>query len=451
MPTIAYPGGKARLANQIISFLPQQGRIYVEPFAGRGNLFWAAVERGLKFRQWWLNDIATAPFFEAIKQLGDKIEVPPRSRAAFERYREAHKSGDLAAVLLSPHLSFAGGLYDSGFKGGSGFGAGGGGVSRAGYERALRECHRILTRTRPKITALDWCRLGLEKLTEDDVVLLDPPYPNSNIRSYTHETVNYEQLVDMLLRAKFRWLLCGYLHPVLHRLGNPIWARDLQVLCGRVQTGRDERTECLWSNFAPEKNKSHHLLPPGLDAKLLTMADAASLSFPALNERIDEGLETVAKDWNALVPYLLEMHRRLCAPGRRTDLRRGAPANLTWEEWVLSKREKLGRSLRSIRRLLQGRTEASQRALERRPPANLAAGSAKILPSAMGLAFEMARLILEMRDSDQNTKSNKRRLEQLASQFLAVAERRSVQRSDSIPAERIGIASRTSSGVTLTM
>src|ERR1035438_10911498 len=105
MPTIAYPGGKARLANQIISFLPQQGRIYVEPFAGRGNLFWAAVERGLKFRRWWLNDIATAPFFEAIKKLGDKIEVPPRSRAEFERYREAHKSGDLAGVLLSDRKS----------------------------------------------------------------------------------------------------------------------------------------------------------------------------------------------------------------------------------------------------------------------------------------------------------------------------------------------------------
>jgi site-specific DNA-adenine methylase len=449
MPAIGYPGGKARLANKIISFLPKQGRTYVEPFAGRGNLFWAAVERGLKFRQWWLNDIATAPFFEAIKKFGDKIEVPPSSRAEFERYREAHKSGDLAAVLLSPYLSFAGGFYDSGFQGGSGFG----GVSRAGYERALRECHRILTRTRPKITALDWCRLGLEKLTEDDVVVLDPPYPNSNIRSYTHESVDYERLVDVLLRAKFRWLLCGYLHPVLHRLGNPIWARDLQVLCVREQRGRDERTECLWSNFSPNKNKSHHLLPPGLDAKLLTMADAASLSFPALNERIDEGLETVAKDWTAVVPYLLEMNRRLSAPGKRTDLRRDAPAGLTWTAWVESKRIKLGRSLRSVQRLLRGKTEASKN-WRRRPHDILSSGSEMIaiIPgSAMGIAFQMARLILEMRSRSRNTSSNKRKLERLASQFLSVAERRSQQRSDSIPAERIAIANRTSGGVTLTM
>lgn len=71
--------------------------------------------------------------------------------------------------------------------------------------------------------------------------------------------------------------------------------------------------------------------------------------------------------------------------------------------------------------------------------------------TAMGIAFEMARLILEMRSRSRNTKSNKRRLEQLASQFLSVAERRSLQRNESTAAARIGIGNRTSGGVTLTM
>jgi hypothetical protein len=69
----------------------------------------------------------------------------------------------------------------------------------------------------------------------------------------------------------------------------------------------------------------------------------------------------------------------------------------------------------------------------------------------MVLAFQMARLILEMRSRSRNTTSNKRKLERLALQFLSVAERRSQQRSGSIPAERIGIANRTSGGVTLAM
>jgi hypothetical protein len=224
----------------------------------------------------------------------------------------------------------------------------------------------------------------------------------------------------------------------------------MQLLCVHIKAGQGDRTECLWSNFSPDKNKSHHLLPPGLDAKLLTMADAASLSFPALNERIDEGLETVAKDWTAVVPYLLEMNRRLSAPGKRNDLRKGAPAGLTWTAWVESKRIKLGRSLRSVQRLLRGKTEASKN-WKTRPHDSLSSGSEKILPSAMGIAFEMARLILEMRSRSRNTTSNKRKLERLALQFLSVAERRSQQRCDSTPAERIGIANRTSGAVTLTM
>jgi hypothetical protein len=172
--------------------------------------------------------------------------------------------------------------------------------------------------------------------------------------------------------------------------------------------------------------------------------------FPISTRRFDDGLETVAKDWSDLVPFLLEMNRRLSAPGRRTDLRKGAPAGLTWVAWVESKRSKLGRSLRSVQRLLRGKTEASKN-WKARPHDSLSSGSENILPSAMGVAFQMARLILEMRSRSRNTTSNKRKLERLASQFLSVAEQRSHQQCDSIPAERIGIANRTLGGVTLTM
>jgi site-specific DNA-adenine methylase len=101
MPRIPYPGGKARLAKQIISFLPREGRTYLEPFAGRGNLFWAAVEQGLRYERWWLNDIATAPFFKSILSHGNTIKVPPRSRREFEKQREAFKSDDPTAILLA--------------------------------------------------------------------------------------------------------------------------------------------------------------------------------------------------------------------------------------------------------------------------------------------------------------------------------------------------------------
>jgi hypothetical protein len=301
-----------------------------------------------------LNDVATISFFDAIRRAGHTLRVPPRSKETYDSHKAAFLSGDLKAVLLEPYLSFSGGGY---------FGAGrklGGGASAHGYQKTIRRCYRIRQQAKPRLTSLDWRKMGLERLTSDDVVVLDPPYLDSNPRSYTDDGVDYEALVDLLLRAKFRWILCGYPHPLLCRLGKPFWARDVRFLCVRNTYHREERTECLWSNFVQEKTKSHLMLPPSVDGKWRLLADASSLSFSALDAKIEDGLETVAKDWNAVVPYLLEMHRRLSAPGRRNDLRKGAPAGLTWTAWVESKRAKLGRSLRSVQGLLRGKTEASR-------------------------------------------------------------------------------------------
>jgi hypothetical protein len=299
--------------------------------------------------------------------------------------------------------------------------------------------------------------MRLEELGTQDVVVIDAPYLDSNLRSYTDQSVDYVALVDLLLNAKFRWVFCGYLHPALHRLGEPAWATDLRFLYFRPgkdegeKHGEERRIECLWTNCSPDKMAKRHPLPTAVRARIQVQNDAASLSFSALDAKIAAGLETVARNWTALVPYLLEMHRRLSAPGKRTDLRKGAPSGLTWTAWVESKRSKLGRSLRSVQRLLRGKTEASR---NWKPRPNLTTGSApttgnltsrhrwREVPdnTAMGIAFQMAKLILQMRDSSRNTHSNRRKLEQLATQFLAVAERRSAPRSGLPSASRIGIA-----------
>ncbi len=421
MPKIPYPGGKARLAKQIISLLPREGRTYIEPFAGRGNLFWAAVEQGLKYERWHLNDIATAPFFEAIKSHGHKIKVPPRSRQEFEKQREAFQKSDPTAILLAPHLSYSGGLFDGGVKGGSGDGNDGGGVSSKGFENTLRECHQILHRTNPKITAVDWTLLGLEKLSSRDTVVIDAPYPHARVKTYSDATVNYEQLVDLLLKAKFKWIYCGYPHPLLNRLGTPVWAKDMELLCVRMKTGSEERNECVWANFTPEIEKSQRMLTPTVKGQIRAISDAASLSFKALDERIEGGLDLIAKDFSALLPYLLEMHQRLSAPGRRTDLRKGAPSDLTWTAWVETKRHKLGRSLRTIQYMLQGKTDASQARqalIEAR--AGLRQESEWSIPNApIEIATEMSRLVLESRDINAKPDIRKR-IEVLAEHFLKV-------------------------------
>ena len=116
------------------------------------------------------------------------------------------------------------------------------------------------------------------------------------------------------------------------------------------------------------------------------------------------------------------MHRRLSAPGKRTDLRKGAPSGLTWTEWVQSKRKKLGRSLRTIQYMLRGRTEASrdrQMLLAQRHAGLRSEPELSIPDTPMEVASEMARLVLEMRGNSQNARL-KKRLELLAEHFLQV-------------------------------
>jgi len=152
------------------------------------------------------------------------------------------------------------------------------------------------------------------------------------------------------------------------------------------------------------------------------LADAASLSFPDLDAKIDQRLQSVANDLSALLPYLLEMQRRLSAPGKRTDLRKGAPVNLTWTEWVQSKRKKLGRSLRTIQYMLRGRTEASQdrqMLLAQRHAGLRSEPELSIPDTPIEIATEMSRLVLAMRERGQNPRL-KQRLEILAQHFLRI-------------------------------
>jgi site-specific DNA-adenine methylase len=443
--TIPYPGGKGRLARFIISQLPKEGRSYVEPFVGRGNLFWAATAAGLQYDRWWLNDTVTIPFFREVKRAGHTLKVPIRCRAEFERQRRAFVSGDSTAILLEPYLTFSGGGYfGAGCKGSDGMSNNG--VSLAGYERTLRKCHEILHETKPKLSSLDWQEMGLEELGPEDIVVLDPPYPNGNVRSYTDATVDYESLVDLLLRARFKWILCGYAHPVLCRLGKPYWARDVNLLCIRGQ--QEPRTECLWRNFGDhQKLARRYELPEAAKSALTSFDNAASLSFPALDARIDKGLDFVAKDWNALVPYLLEMHTRLSAPGKRTDLRKGAPCNLSWTQWVETKRHKLGRSLRTIQYMLKGQTQASAERQMLIAQRNASARSVTelVLDSPMEIASEMARMVLEMKNG-RNARL-KPRLEILAENFLRITS----QDGESGSIDGIDIGNRRPGGASLTM
>ena len=416
---IPYPGGKARLSKTIVSFVPKRGHTYCEPFAGRGNVFWTAAGM-LKYRRWWLNDTRTARFFEAIRRVGDRIEVPYRTRddahGTRELYRRYRDDDSDEAILLEPFLTYSGSGYHGGGPRGSGAGAG-----SERYTRAMRDCHRIMHAVRPVVTDWDWTKV-VARLGPDDFAYIDPPYLTSRTRTYSEDDIDHERLASVLKKAKFRWILSHYLHPVyLSTLGDPFFSQEMNLF---VAKGHDVRTECLWSNWAPANScrTERKILAVSTRSRLRSFDEAASLSFSALDAKIDEGLETVARDLSAMLPYLLEMHTRLAAPGKRTDLRKGAPAGLTWTQWVESKRKKLGRSLRTIQHMLRGKTETSRnrQALAQRR-AELRQESESSLPDTpMEVATEMSRLVLEMRDGIKVNGSNWGRLRLLAEHFLRI-------------------------------
>jgi site-specific DNA-adenine methylase len=240
-PTIPYPGAKGRMAPTLVSFMPREGRSYVEPFVGRGNVFWAAA-LNLDFQSWGINDIATAPFFKALRKSGAKIRVPQRTREEFVRQRCRFRSGDSRAILLEPYLTFSGGGYEKG-----GFG-GARSATADNFEITLRRCTEILQKTSAKVTNVDWTDLNLDELGSDDFVFFDPPYYGADVRAYSSTRFDYEGFVSALSRAKYRWLLTEYRQPFyVQKLGAPFFEREMQLACDRI--GTRSRVECCWKNY----------------------------------------------------------------------------------------------------------------------------------------------------------------------------------------------------------
>jgi site-specific DNA-adenine methylase len=240
-PTIPYPGAKGRLAKTLVSFMPTKGRTYVEPFAGRGNVFFAAALNCI-FNRWVINDIATAPFFKALASFGDRVVVPNRSRSEFGRMKQQYERGDPVAVLLEPYLTFSGGGYTKGGFGGMRS------AGREGYTRTLRTCSSIMRQTAATVSDLNWTALKLNVLGADDFVFLDPPYYGADVRAYSSRHFDYDGLVSTLAGMKSKWLLTEYKQPFyLKALGKPFFEREVQLACDRL--GTRSRIECCWKNY----------------------------------------------------------------------------------------------------------------------------------------------------------------------------------------------------------
>lgn len=242
-PVFAYPGGKAKLSRTFIPYFPPTGGTFCDVFAGRGNVFFAAAST-LQYSKWWINDIRTIPFFSAMFLFGDMVEVTKRTRENFDGLSAAPNS--VEAILNEPRMTYSGGGWAAGFGSDKHI------VSRDTYRKRLIEGQRLLTQCRARFTSWDWRRV-VEELGEDDFAFLDPPYRNASVHPYSATDVNHEEMVGILLSAKFRWALSEYPDPLyIEAFGAPIWQQERSCAMS-VNRRTERRMECLW--VRPSENR----------------------------------------------------------------------------------------------------------------------------------------------------------------------------------------------------
>jgi site-specific DNA-adenine methylase len=110
-------------------------------------------------------------------------------------------------------------------------------------------------RTTPHITWADY-REVLTQCSADDVIYLDPPYLTFGRKTGAYsETLDHREMVDLLLHARFRWVLSEYeneiYEPLTHKFGEPIRIAVSKTMNDSNHHGgkRPKAVECVWRNF----------------------------------------------------------------------------------------------------------------------------------------------------------------------------------------------------------
>jgi len=207
IPSFRHMGGKARLRKWLVSLMPKECETYVEPFVGKGNVFFAA--RGtVKANAWKLDDI-DCRFLRAL-QCANLDELPELvGRDDYTQWK--NNANHPISILLEPRITFAGKGYKHGFSGSSGTHVG---YSGKCYRSVCEAARQLLDGT--EIQECDWSNT-LATCKEGDFVYLDPPYYGTQA---CYRNINHKHLIETLNYAEFNWLLSGY--------DNPLYEVDLQ-------------------------------------------------------------------------------------------------------------------------------------------------------------------------------------------------------------------------------
>lgn len=182
-PAFNYPDGKAKYRHRIVDQFPKRGRVYCEPFAGAGNVFYEACSRGLSYDEWFLNDHMPFLVNLTLCKMGQFPSIV--NRKVFEKWAITNTP---EADVLARAITYNGWGYQAGFIGSTAY-------NRGRLLNAVWAAKTMLKKA--VITADDWDTINYHSFTSADFVYFDPP------------TRDFDcvKLVEVLHEAKFNWLL----------------------------------------------------------------------------------------------------------------------------------------------------------------------------------------------------------------------------------------------------
>ena len=241
-PSFRHMGGKARLRQWLVDHFPPAGKSYVEPFVGKGNVFFLASQR-LRFDTWELSDV-NVDFLTCLQYANLDALPETVTRAEFADWRARAVGVDAIAVLLEPRITFAGKGYRYGYSGSSGTHVG---YTRACYlpvcQRAKELCRKAIVIQRP------WGQALLYGRDPEDFVYCDPPYLGTKA---SFENIDHRALIAGLNSLPCRWAISGYLSDEYeafldYKLRYEI-ERNSEIKSSNARK-RTAVTECLWTNY----------------------------------------------------------------------------------------------------------------------------------------------------------------------------------------------------------
>lgn len=224
-PTFKMHGSKARTAKWIASHFPTKFNRLIEPFAGRGNVFFRSCSE-CDFNSVVLNDTNTGPFLKALRDYkGDYsfVDAGEIGKVQWQAWRDAPPSHERA--MAESYVARFGSSYDTGPTKAGGDSANG--HSRDNTIRRFKAGGELLRQKDAQIFELDWKSFvsGLE-IKEGDVVYLDPPY---DVPQHVHYgNINHDELLEWCKSLACPVYITGYTSP-RYESALADWNRETRV------------------------------------------------------------------------------------------------------------------------------------------------------------------------------------------------------------------------------